>query len=676
MKKINHILTATLVLISFGSCKDYLDTKPTDFNVASNYYQNKQQLEFALAGIYSGLKNTPLGANVMDINVPTDEGYYYNGTQTGPTTFSNTPDIGIIGSYWTECYKNINYANTMLDNLGRSTGIDQESLDFAKGEAMFMRAYYYFLLVQFFGDIPMPLKATSSVNDAIIEETPAKLVYDQIIADMTIAEGLLQNRTSAAFPYAERATVDVVQGILARVCLYAAGEPVNDTKRYADALKWALKVKESNRHSLNVDFRQIFINYMQDKYELKESMWEVGYGYFGPTSTVNIPGAVGVNVAVRQQVQTVLGLDTGYAFGYTQIHPRLYKAYSPSDIRRNWTVGNYIYSSNTTAPNNAIWKSPLSPTQLWERYPAKYRREYEAQSNRSNSRTATTANFPILRYADVLLMLAEAENEVNGPTALAYEAINTVRRRSIKASPTIDEINVTNIGLGYPGIPTVSVSGGGGTGAVFEVNLNPANRSVALVLRNQGTGYTSSPTITISSPVGGLTTPWAAQTDYIAGTQINSGGRTYTVTAAGKSTNTAPTNTSGSSAAGTTGAVFTVPVQATATASIGAAPSVDLSGLNKDTFKQAVRDERYRELAFECLRLGDLRRWGILVSTIKGLVNDINGLRTAEGIPAAPASFQSPAIAPVTNISDRDVFWPIPATNINYNPKLTQNLGF
>jgi len=330
---------------------------------------------------------------------------------------------------------------------------------------------------------------------------------------------------------------------LARVCLYAAGEPVNDTKRYKDALFWAKKLIASGEHALNSDFRQIFINHSQDKYDLKESIWEVGYSFVGSGSSQNASGVVGVYAGVAQtytpMVNGVVSYDSGYVYGYEKVHPRLYNIYEAGDVRRDWTIGNYNY-------NNGI-RTYLSPTQLWERMPAKWRREYESAQIRSEQRSNST-NFPLLRYSDVLLMLAEAENEVNGPTDLAYEAINQVRRRAIIPTKVVNTLLMTNQGSGYTSVPSITITGGGGIG--LSILPTVVSGRVHLILRNQGNSYTSSPTISIGNQ-------WQNNTYYSAGTQVAVASRLYNVTLAGTSTNTAPSNGSGSSSAATTGAVFT-----------------------------------------------------------------------------------------------------------------------
>jgi hypothetical protein len=656
------------LLFVLNSCKKTLDLQPIDTTTTQTFYKTQSQVDNALNSVYSQMKNIDMAEYYYELeNTATDEGYYYVGTQDGPTTFQNYSTDTYTTGFWAAAYVGVDYANTLLDNIGNATGLDTTYKKRAIGQALFLRSYYFFTLARLYGDIPMPL---TSVPNYQIARTPLHDVYNQIIADMTTAEGLLAGYTSTSLGYSERVTQDAVQGMLARVCLYAAGTPNNDVTRFADALAWATKLKATGLHSLNTDYRQIFLNEIQNKYDVREAIWEIGFNYTSATATANnTTGIIGIYWGVPMTSLSATNLyDSGYVYGVEQVHPRLYNAYQSSDLRRDWNIGNYIYENNSAAQG----KFQLSPAQLWGRYPNKWNRQYEPAITRSMQR-ANGTNLPLLRYADVLLMLAEAENEVNGPTAVAYDAINQVRRRAIVPSRVIDNI-ITVTGSGYTSLPTVTITGGGGSGLVITPNLvNPttvattAPNGLSIVVVNGGSNYTSAPTITVGNV-------WAAGITYAVGTQVAAGANLYTVTTGGISTATIPTNTSGASTG--TGAIFTYAgAAASAVAVLGAAPTVDITpGLSKADFRKAVQNERYLELAFEYHRLGDLKRWGILVPTIQSLGNDING--NSPNIPLAPATNFTAAISPVNNITSRDIFWPVPLRDIQLDSKLSQNPGY
>jgi starch-binding outer membrane protein, SusD/RagB family len=672
IKQYSIVALCICLVLTTASCKKYLDTHPLDNASTDTYYSNATEINFALAGIYSNIKNSSLGRDWMQLNNATsDESYQRSPTVSAPSSFSSASSNGTVSAYWNGCYQGINYANTFLENIANSKGkVDQATIDKATGEALFLRGYYYFLLVQWYGGVPLRTTASKTVAEGQLERSTPKEVYDQIIADMTQAEALLKNQTFASLGYSERVTVDAVQGMLARVCLHAAGYPVNDTKRYDDARIWANKLISAGTHSLLPSFKQAFSDEAANKYNT-ENIWELGYSYTGPAVTQNQGGPVACFVGVRmisEVVSPVRSVDTGFCEGNIMPFPRLYKAYAPGDLRRERTISNYQFAGTNTTVVQAA-RTYYDENTLWERWPAKWRREEEDLVSRGQLRLSAI-NFPLLRYSDVLLMYAEAENQVNGPTTAAYTAVNQVRRRGYSTTNILNNIIVTNgAATNYTVAPAITITGGGGTGAA-AVAFVASGKITSITVVNQGSGYTSAPTVTIGRA-------WAASTAYALNDHVFISGRLYRVTTAGISTATAPTNTSGASVAATTGAVFTYagdPATAVAVLSNHTA-NIDLpAGLTKDQFQQAIMDERYRELAFECLRYQDLKRWGILYTTVKSMANDISGLNP--NVPAAPTSTSGNAIVPVNNISTTSIYWPIPLTETTLNKKMTQNPGY
>jgi hypothetical protein len=113
--------------------------------------------------------------------------------------------------------------------------------------------------------------------------------------------------------------------------------------------------------------------------------------------------------------------DSGYCYGTIRVTARFFNLYKTGDLRRDWAIAPFSYNSTTGK------RAAYTSSQIYNRNAAKWRRTYETFLPKDKN--FTIINFPLLRYADVLLMLAEAENQVNGPTQTAYDAINQVRRR-------------------------------------------------------------------------------------------------------------------------------------------------------------------------------------------------------------------------------------------------------
>ena len=410
------VLTAGCVVLTTG-CKKFLDKKPVSTLSPVNYYTDSSDVATALAGVYNILALETMWGGQIEIrhNASTDESWFsYTNFTTGPFWYNYTTSDPYVLNMWTSLYSGIERANTLLANLD-GAGMDSTAKSRVKGETLFLRGFYYFTLAQYFGDVPLKLTPSTSVNNVNLARTPVKEVYAQVLKDMQTAEGLVQ--TSDINNNTERISRSTVEGILARVCLTMAGQPVNDVSKFADAAAWAQKVVSSGLHSLDTSFKQIYINECQDIDDWKECIWETGQ--WGNNNDANrIGGRIGNENGVKCSSSTPA--TVGYAYGFISGTWKLFYLYGAGDVRRDWAIGNYTLSATGV-------KTTLGASTIYPRNCAKWRREYELDLPMNKNYTPT--NFPMLRYADVLLMLAEAENEVNGPDAAAYDAINQVRRR-------------------------------------------------------------------------------------------------------------------------------------------------------------------------------------------------------------------------------------------------------
>lgn len=412
MKRI-HILSGLLTLCI--SCNKFLDTKPTDVLTTDSYYSTEEELNRGLLGVYDVLGRQEVYGDYMTwpINSSTDESFQAGNPPNGMRVYIYDPGNAQVASFWRALWQGIVRDNILLASIDRPV-MEQAKRDLVEGEALFLRGYLYFLLAINFGDVPLITTPTLSVENVHIARAPLKDVYKQVLDDMTRAEELLQSQTVTALGYSGRISRTAVQGILARVNLTMAGYPLHDAARFRDALDWAQKVVQSGEHALNPDYKQIFINYAQDRYDVKESIWEIEFSGNG-TGVFDESGRIGNNIGVK-----CADLDIGYSYGSVNVHNKLYNLYDPADLRRDWNCAPYNY----TGPNNTWRKN----NNLWDLNIGKWRREYELLTPKNKN--LTPQNFAVLRYADVLLMLAEAENEVNGPTQLAIDAVNQVRRRA------------------------------------------------------------------------------------------------------------------------------------------------------------------------------------------------------------------------------------------------------
>lgn len=617
--KPRYLLCFALILICFQSCKKALDTLPKDSLSPSTYYQTAEELNFALNGVYDNL-GTLYGTLIhYRLNFEGDEAWYIkNSPLNGPQIYDFTASHADIQSFWNNLYIGIGRANFLLANLNNNPGINAAVRSQVEGEALFLRAYYYFMLVQNYGGVPLILKPAASVDEVDAPRASAKEVYEQIIADMTRAEGLVPTITSLGFN--GRVNKSAVRGILARVCLYMAGYPVRDISKYKDARDWAKKVMTDGEagHDLNPSYSGVFINLAADKYDIKESLWEVEYwgnrsdaytetGYIG---YVNGPGTANT--------------ETGFGYGGLKVTADLYYRFQDGDNRRDWSIARFAYGNASQPANTKTFLTSVSRATAYNRYPGKYRREYEVVLPKNTS--ATPINCPLLRFSDVLLMYAEAENEMAGntaPTQEAIDAVNRVRKRGWSSG--VKTVIISNGGAGYTTAPAVTFTGGGGSGIVATTTVS-AGRVTAVTFANdavygvsRGIGYTSAPVIAFSG--GGGTGAAATATLYTA-------------------------------------ADYQVPSASTA---------------NKEAFRKFIQDERSRELSGETFRKADLIRWDIFVDRMHELSTAIE---TDLGTLTTPAFLNLFIKGFGPNISDRNKLWPIPTRELTLNKALIQNTGW
>jgi hypothetical protein len=421
MKHIYYYLILLIMAGSITSCDKTLNTQPISFAAPASNYSTEPQLLQALAGVYDvlGLNRSQLYAdNLFDkLGATTDEGFYARASGV-PLSASYNFDYTEpnIDQTWQALYIGIERANNLIYYINTPKSIDPAERNAILGEAEFMRGYYYFLLVSSFGDVPLRLTPTTitSATSNDVQRMPSKDVYAQILKDMSDAEAKCYPATK--FGYSSRVSQTTVEGILARVCLTMAGYPLQDHTKYADALKWATKVQVSGIHSLNPSYSQIFINEAQDIYDIKEAMWEADF-MGNDVSTTLETGRLGNTNGITFTAANYA--DTGYCYGFINVTKTLYNLYGTGDLRRDWAIAPYGYSGTARANKGTL---------IYDRNCGKWRRSYELLTPKGKNNTGQ--NFPILRYSDVLLMLAEADNQANGgPSLNASNAINQVRRR-------------------------------------------------------------------------------------------------------------------------------------------------------------------------------------------------------------------------------------------------------
>jgi hypothetical protein len=437
---------AAIVLLSFNSCNKFLDQKPiTDVSTDVVFSDVPSALK-ALAGVYSRMVGDAGYGIRVSLYYPLDTDEVQGPTGAGDNDrrdiarYAATPGNAQITNPFNQMFTGIEYANICIANIPKmamySNGTDQEKKKLQRmyGEALTLRAQFYTEAIRNWGDLPANFAPASTLatSNPFPSRTNRDTIYDRLLEDLKLAATLVpwRNELSAIGDGAdERITKGTVKGLRARIALYRGGFSLRQdgvVKRSADYLKYyqiardeAAEVMASNQHSLNPSYKALWKDQVNARAVADpngELMFQasgiggVGAGdtklayYNGPT--VNALGNKSINIL-----------------------PTYFYAFDSTDLRRDVTCAIY----NVAADGSA--KVGQAITAICD---GKYRRDWISNPTVSPADKIQyfSLKWQILRYADVMLMFAEAENELNGPTAAAYNAVNQVRRRGYGQSIT------------------------------------------------------------------------------------------------------------------------------------------------------------------------------------------------------------------------------------------------
>ncbi len=478
MRPIYKTIIFSVLVFAGTSCSDFLDKQPYTLT-PETYFNNEAELQTFLTGVYSPLMQEPFyGSDYLVTNGGGDDLSFYQRSNPVDGIVCNNANSGnsSIMKFWRLLYDGINRANMLLENADKNTTITQAVRDRAKAEALFLRSFYYFNLVQGWGDVPMRLESVDSPDNLSMARTPKQEVYNQIVKDINAAIPFLY--TSDKLSYTGRVTQSAAKAILARVYMFRAGENFRDiavgntTTNTTDSVKayythardLCLDIKSSGLHGLVKPYSSIFIDMCTDKYNsagIRESIWEAEEA--GNRSTPDQAAGRAGNTfgfgatndySTTPAYSSLKGMaNPGYSYKFIYATSKLYEMYeSEGDTARcDWNIAPYEYTYASAAPKQVTGrqyyygKKPASLTTVEglpctvlsqsssdankTRCDAKFRRELEMVTPKNKN--YTPINVPIIHYSDVLLMLAEAENEINSsPTDLAYAAIDEVRNRA------------------------------------------------------------------------------------------------------------------------------------------------------------------------------------------------------------------------------------------------------
>jgi hypothetical protein len=397
-----------LMLLAFiaPSCDDFLEENPKDRTSVANSYTTEQDAFSAVNAVYAHLNSQSFdtfggvyhSSFWVTVGLASDEMLNNQAGQAGLdqlSSFTYSPDNGTIYDVWKQHYKAITLANIAI---ARIPAIDMDGTLKTRllNEAKFLRALLYFDLVRMFGRIPLLLNEIESTTPEVAE---VDAIYAQIISDLTDAENLPVDQVDGR----GRATKGAAKALLAKVYL---------TRK--DYQNCAIKTKEI----IDLGVYDLWDNFA-DIYKianrgLKEAIFSVGFGDAGGKITFWEVSQFHVRLLPAALVNAGVTTNT---LGWQVPTTDLSTAYDPADERGPVSVFN---SFNETV-GGTTYNVPFDKYYFRKYWDVTVPGEFQAKESNQD--------FPLIRYADVLLMHAEALNELD-QSADAHEYLNMVRDRA------------------------------------------------------------------------------------------------------------------------------------------------------------------------------------------------------------------------------------------------------
>ncbi|WP_316745048.1 RagB/SusD family nutrient uptake outer membrane protein [Pedobacter antarcticus] len=416
-------------IVGLSSCKkEDLNLVPQTSLSSASFFKNADQFNQALTGCYTNLRSVVSTGIYMD-EMRSDNTFftYYSadrGTATSTEAFAlftdnsvSSQNLNSPGNRWANAYSGIAKANTILTRL-ETSDISQKDKEQISGEALFLRAFYYYDLVQHYGGVPLQLKEVDNVDGAFLPKNTAEEVYNQIIADLNTAIPLLPVATT--FPQSGRATQGAAKMLIAYTYM---SKP---TKEYKKAEAALIDITKMNYSLLN-NYADVFDPVNKNS---RESIFEVQYkmGNDGIQSdfiwkfipkTTNSEAILGIKGTNARG-----GLGSG---GWNVPTQELVDSYEPGDLRlpASIAVAEGIIDNEvitTTAVKSPVNYKPAAGTGYYYFIKKYLHPPFQVEFN-------TNDNWPVFRYSGALLLLAECL-VAEGKNAEALQYVNMVRTRA------------------------------------------------------------------------------------------------------------------------------------------------------------------------------------------------------------------------------------------------------
>jgi starch-binding outer membrane protein, SusD/RagB family len=455
---INKIIITTAIisgLALFTGCKKFTEVEPVSQFSIPETFSDISNATTALIGVYDELQ----GDNGYGIRISmyypydTDEGIVSGNLDNGrrgvgryQLLLSNAE----IANPFRQLYRGLEKANLCIEQIPlmkqytSGTAAEQAAAKRLHGEALTLRAQYLFELIRNWGDVPAPMIPAYKQTNLFIPTTDRDSTYDKILADLAIAKDLVPWRTEAGARN-ERITKGAVKALRARIALFRGGYSLRPNpsgtglgtmQRKADYLTYYAIAKQEceelmarrDQHTLNPNYEDIWRKVTSFVFDPQaEILFEVGAGGGNGNSDSRMGNYDGPNLNNASRY--------GAGGGGILMLPNYFYAFDSVDTRRDITLTHYQVVNATNIK---------SQRRLGELNTGKYRRDWRVPLL-PGTVLNVGYNWSVIRFSDVLLMYAEAVNEINnGPDAAAIAAFEEVRRRGYRGNTSLIGVTPTS----------------------------------------------------------------------------------------------------------------------------------------------------------------------------------------------------------------------------------------
>jgi len=457
--KLRNIFITGLSVLALTACNDYLEVDAPSKNFPTDVFSDARAMERARNGVYASMLSSNLFGDklINTFTLNSDVDFKTNSSQYTTTNkycrFDCDPSGGDLKSAWADLYHGIEVCNLFIEGAEGSPAYDKENPDAdivqMIGEAKVARAMFYHELIWMFGDVPFSFNSSNTTTTKIYPVTDRIEILDKLIEDIkAVADGMKDPANLSEG--VERISRQAAYAMIARLSMTAGGwylapdgdsygkmvQSPNWRHYYETAREYAKKVKDSNVHSLTSEYYEVFVNECRNIVKNNDDpIFEIP---FAKESTGNIGYIHGPKMDLYEG-------ETPHPYGEAKSSAKLNALYrfmfDEDDMRRDYVNQLFRYtaegSESTCRFDNSYTVQNGKWSKLW------------VSGGLGKASTGNTGiNYPYIRYADVLLTLAEADCVLNGGNAtdLAKECLELVRDRAFRSSNpmkvyTYDESN-------------------------------------------------------------------------------------------------------------------------------------------------------------------------------------------------------------------------------------------